>query len=247
MKKPKILISMSNVTSPSLEEIVGDVEILYSDRAAATAIIKAGGLPIYMPSLIDLSEDDLSRYINIADGVLIAGEDVGTNPAYYGEDVLDKAARLDDERDQTDIRLVKLAYQKKIPMLGLCKGMQIINVALGGTLYQDIASQYPGAINHDAKNSRTKFTHRATLKEESVLKSIFGGDKLRVNGGHRQGVKELSKQLTAVATASDGIVEAFEGSNYPFLLGVQFHPEIRLFDPQFMEIFNRFVSFAKSK
>lgn len=244
MKKPVILISTSNVNSSSLETVTGDTDILYSDKATAIAIIKAGGLPIYMPSSEYSSENDVTHYTQMADGICLTGADTNTNPLYYGEVPSSIKGRIDDERDRTDMQLVKLAQEKKIPLLGICKGMQIINVALGGALYQDILSDCSGAFNHDIKKtSRANFTHQARFIGDSKLKKMFDNtDVIRLNGGHQQGVKKLAKYLKAVAVADDGIVEAFEGKTKTFLMGIQFHAELRLFDSPYERIFQEFVA-----
>ncbi|MET0779216.1 MAG: gamma-glutamyl-gamma-aminobutyrate hydrolase family protein, partial [Candidatus Saccharimonadales bacterium] len=148
-------------------------DILYSDRASTVAVIQAGGLPIYIPSLKAISAPDLSAYVDLADGLLVTGEDANINPDCYGEIQIQLGGRIDDERDRQDIRLIKCTYTKRLPLLGICKGMQIINVALKGTLYQNVAVQHPDALNHDVHGSRMHITHYATLADDSLLKSIF--------------------------------------------------------------------------
>lgn len=242
MKRPKILISASNVNSPDLSNITGDTEIIYFDKATADAVVKAGGLPFYIPSVSSVGKEELELYIVNADGVLLTGGDTNTNPLYYGESPTHLKGRIDDERDQIDIELIKIAYQRKLPILGICKGMQITNVALGGTLYQNISSQCSNCFDHDIKKTnRSNFTHKAKLTSGSILKRIFNKDVIYINGGHQQAVKDLSKKLKAVAVAEDRIIEAYEGISHPFLLGIQFHAELRLFDPPFFEIFKMFI------
>lgn len=242
MKRPKILISTSNANSSDLINITGDSEIIYSDRATSNAVIKAGGLPFYAPSTENIQDSELESYLDIADGLLLTGADTNTNPIYYGELPTHLKGRIDDERDKVDIKLVKSAYKRKLPMLVICKGMQIANVALGGTLYQNIVSQCSKCFDHDIKKTnRSNFTHMVKLTNGSILKRIFNKDMIHVNGGHQQAVKDLSEKLKAVAVAEDRIIEAYEGISHPFLLGLQFHAELRLFDPQFFEIFKMFI------
>jgi len=245
MKKPIILITTSNVNSSALEPVIGDRDIMYSDKASAQAVINAGGLPIYVPTVTTESFSDLEAYVAMADGIFITGADTNTNPLYYGERPTHFKGRIDDERDRVDIELIKMAYERKIPLLGVCKGMQVMAVALGGTLYQDTLLQHPGAFNHDvSKTSRSNFTHVASLTEGSRLRTIFGKETHLLNGGHQQAVKTLPGSLQPVAVADDGVVEAYEGVDYPFLLGVQFHPELRSFDKPFAHIFDEFVAAA---
>jgi len=243
-KKPTILMTTSNVYSAQLGPITGDTEIVYSDKATADVIVRAGGLPLYLPSIASLSSHELEQYLDLADGVLITGADSNVNPIYYGESPLrlEKTTRVDDERDRTDVALIRLDYEKKLPMLGICKGMQIINVALGGTLYQDVDAQHPHGLNHDiSKTNRANFTHLVATAQGSMSEEIFGKGKIRVNGGHRQAVKELAPGLKSAASAEDGIVEIYEGDNHPFLIGTQFHPELRPSDPTFFALFERFI------
>lgn len=244
-KKPTILMTTSNVYSTQLSPITGDTEIIYSDKATADVIIRAGGLPLYLPSIASLSSDEFEQYLDLADGVLITGADSNVNPIYYSESPLrlEKTTRVDDERDRTDIALIRLAYKKKLPMLGICKGMQVINVALGGTLYQDVNAQHPSSLNHDiSKTNRANFTHLVTTVKGSVSEEIFGKGVVRVNGGHQQAVKDLASGLKQTATAEDGIVEIYEAETYPFLIGTQFHPELCAVEhPAFFSLFERFI------
>jgi putative glutamine amidotransferase len=145
-------------------------------------------------------------------------------------------------RDRIDILLIKKAYEKKIPILGICKGAQIINVALGGTLYQNIVRDKKDAFDHNIrKGSRADFTHNATLEKNSLLYKIFKRKTIKVNGGHQQAVKTLPSSLISIAKAEDNIIEAFEGKNNPFLLGIQFHAELQSFDSKYFKIFSEFI------
>jgi len=244
MKKPVILTSTSNVSSSKLGQITGDTEIMYSDAATVAAVIQAGGLPLYMPATSAIQPEAISTYLELADGVLLTGSDTDVDPLCYGESlVYSSKTRIDSQRDRTDIELITQARKKRLPILGICKGMQLINVALGGTLYQDIPAQHSSSLNHDPhKPDRASLTHRVRLAADSLLGEIFASSVAEVNSSHRQAIKRLAQPLSSSAVASDGIVEAYEEAGYPFLLGVQFHPELRAFDPLFVRIFERFVA-----
>lgn len=239
MSKPIILVTMSTVQSPALKDITGDTDILYTDRATAAAIVRAGGIPLYLPS-IELVDSSLDRYLEMADGLLLTGSDSDVNPALYDEKPDYTMGRIDDERDRLDITLIQKAYRQRKPILGICKGMQEIAVALGGSLYQNITEQGSGTVEHNPSNRRTDFTHPATLAPGSVLYKLFAAEEFSVNGGHRQAVKKLPETLKPVAIAADGVVEAFEGVDYPFLLGIQFHAEL-IDKPEFFRIFTAFI------
>lgn len=244
MKTPKILVSSSNASSALLENITGDTDIIYSDQATAAAIIAAGGLPIYMPTLAAVNKKHIDDYLNDAEGVVITGEDANVDPRYYDELQI-QSGRLDSGRDRVDIEIVKAAYVKQIPILAICKGMQVVNVALGGSLYQNVMAQHANALDHDISGSRASTTHEAILGESHVLSEVFGGrTRFPLNGGHQQGVRNLAQALRPVGAASDGIVEIYEGVEHPFLLGVQFHPELCLDDQRYFGIFEGFIRAA---
>jgi putative glutamine amidotransferase len=245
-KKPVILITTSNINSPELGGIIGDTDIAYADKATAQTIAKAGGIPLYVPTSQLFDPGDLEVYVGLADGFVLPGADSHINPALYGEVAEADNAIIDDQRDQIDIQLVRLAHERKMPLLGICKGMQIMNIALGGTLHQKIPSQSKLSVDHSIPKRRTFVTHEAILADGSFLKGIFGSSKLGLNGGHQQAVNQLSSDIRASAIAEDGIVEAYEGINYPFLLGIQFHAELLESSAPHLAIFKRFIEAASA-
>lgn len=246
-KKPFILITTSNVNNQKLDDVTGDTDIAYADKATAQTIMKAGGIPLYVPTLRSLTADDLETYIELADGLMLPGADTHVNPTLYGAMTIGADdARIDHQRDHIDIQLVRLAYERKIPLLGICKGMQIINVALGGTLHQRIVSHSKQPVDHSIPGRRTYVTHEAALADGSRVKEIFGSSILGLNGGHQQAVNRLADYLRPSAIAKDGIVEAYEGMDYPFLLGIQFHAELLESSRAHRMIFKYFIDAAKS-
>jgi putative glutamine amidotransferase len=136
---------------------------------------------------------------------------------------------VDPDRDRVELQFARWAIAEGKPVFGLCRGLQIVNVALGGTLYQDIAAQFSGAIKHDcfptAGYARDHLAHEVTVSAGSRLGTLIGAASLRVNSMHHQAVKELAPGLLPSAVAPDGVVEAVESPDQPFLLGVQWHPE----------------------
>jgi putative glutamine amidotransferase len=247
MSRPKILLSTNTVNISELKSVTGDTHILYSDVATASAIVETGGLPYFIPSLKELAQDEINSYLDNADGIVLTGEDAAVNPLYYGESPLTSIEeRIDDDRDRLDIHLIKEAHKRNIPILGICKGSEIINVALGGTLYQSIKDQSLNSINHQVKKAdRGNLTHKLNVEKNTLIHSIFKQDIINVNGGHKQGIKQLADVLKASSYAEDKLIETFEQKEGSFILGVQFHPELRLFDTPYKKIFQVFIDYAK--
>lgn len=246
-KKPVILITTSNITSTKLAPIIGDTDIAYADKATAQAIMKAGGIPLYLPTFQSPNLRELEMYVGLADGLVLPGADSHVSPTLYGELLRDTDATTDSHRDHIDIQLVRLAHKRNMPLIGICKGMQIMNVALGGTLYQSIPTDNKAFVSHSIPQKRTQVTHTATLVNGSLLKELFKKSNIGLNGGHQQAVHKLSSDVQASAIAHDGITEAYEGRNYSFLLGIQFHAEL-LFESSgpHRAIFTRFIEVAKT-
>jgi putative glutamine amidotransferase len=244
--KPVILITTSNVTDLKLADIVGDTDIAYADKATAQAIIKAGGIPLYLPTFQTPRLSDLEVYIELADGLVLPGADRHVSPALYGGVIGTDDVMVDSQRDEIDIHLAHLAHSRKMPLMGICKGMQIMNVALGGTLYQSVSADGRTSVSHSIPRKRTQITHEATLAEGSFLKELFKSSKIGLNGGHQQAVHKVSSDVQASAVADDGIVEAYEGKNYPFLLGIQFHAELMRSSKPHRAIFAHFIEASKT-
>lgn len=187
------------------------------------AILEAGGVPLLIPMIAD--RDILARYINIVDGIIFTGGG-DISPLYYGENPIKELGEVDERRDSYEMALFMEAYPTNMPILGICRGCQLINVALGGTLYQDINSQIEGSYGHMSKNSATdQVYHMIRIEKESKLYDIFGNDTIAVNSYHHQSVKDLGDGLKATAYSYDGIIEAFESIKKDYIIGVQWHPE----------------------
>ncbi|GHT77895.1 hypothetical protein FACS189464_0410 [Bacteroidia bacterium] len=186
------------------------------------AILQAGGTPVIIPVVTD--GNTLRNIITGLDGlVMTGGGDVA--PAYYGENTLGKMVRIDSIRDVYDMTLLKLASDRNIPVLGICRGEQLINVAFGGTLYQDIPIQYKNSIAHFQKASTSRGTHTIEIVAGTKLSEILLKPEALTNSFHHQGVKDLAPGFRISARSADGFVEAIEGYPNRTALGVQFHPE----------------------
>jgi putative glutamine amidotransferase len=208
-------------------------------------------VPVLIP-LLDQYPNVLQGLFEQLDGVLLAGgSDI--EPARYGEIRCAECGPSDPDRDAVEILLVKYALSEKLPILGLCRGVQLLNVACGGTLYQDIPSQVPGAIKHDFTaaqqySDRASLEHDVRIKPNSLLAQVLGESVVLVNSIHHQAVKELGQNLVATAYSNDGVVEAIEGTVGGFLLGVQWHPEELVeTDPRMKRLFTAFRDAVKER
>jgi len=191
-------------------------------EAYLRAVIGAGAQPLVIP--IGLSEPALARLLDQADGVLlVGGPDV--DPSLYGEERRLGCGPTNLERDRSELMLARRTLERGLPLLAICRGIQILNVTLGGTLYQDLGADRPDSeISHRAQE-RQRLVHSVRLDPGSRLAATLGTDKLMVNSLHHQAVKEVAKPLRAVGWACDGLVEAMERPGEPFVVGVQWHPE----------------------
>jgi putative glutamine amidotransferase len=187
------------------------------------AICLAGGIPLVVPYLEQGS--GMSEIAELIDGLLLTGGG-DINPFLFGEEPLPKLGSITPERDELEIMLIQTMLQKDKPILGLCRGCQILNIAAGGTMYQDIYSQiHHGLLQHTQNAPRDHATHYVLMEEGSLLRSITGTEKMAVNSFHHQALKQPAKGFVFSAKASDGVVEAVESRNHRFVLGVQWHPE----------------------
>ena len=185
------------------------------------SVSKAGGIPVIIPS--SLNEEERAKMVEMCDGFLFSGG-VDISPSFYNEDAHLNLNRTNIAFDRTQIGLMKDVLRAKKPVLGICRGHQLINVATGGSMYQD-TGEIPGCyIKHSHETGNADIAHRVMIKEDSKLHAMFG-DQLMVNSYHHQAVKALGENIEVVATAADGVIEAIEIKDYPFGLGVQWHPE----------------------
>jgi putative glutamine amidotransferase len=209
-------------------------------------ILEAGGLPLLLP--ITGSRVAILAMLDSLHGVLVSGGDFDIHPKFYGERPLATLGKIKETRTQFELDLITLALKRELPILGVCGGEQAINVALGGTLYQDIPSQIPDAIAHQRGEVREVGGHQVRVYEGTRLKRIVGRDTLEVNTTHHQSVKALGKKLIVNAATDDGVIEGIEGVNGSFLLGVQWHPELLAHgDTSQKKIISAFVAACRGK
>ncbi len=193
------------------------------NAAYIRAVTAAGGVPLVLSPLMGPSL--AARALDGVDGlVLSGGEDV--DPAWYETDPHPKLNPPSRERDLFELALFAAARQRELPVLGICRGIQLVNVALGGTLFQDLPSERPGPVDHDPGGARTDRTHQVRLQPDSLAAGALGATTVRVNSFHHQAIRDLAPKLIASGWSEDGLIEAVEGSEgQPWLLAVQWHPE----------------------
>lgn len=209
-------------------------------EAYLQAIVEAGACPVVIP--VGLAEEELAALLARLDGVLFTGGG-DLNPRTYGGEWLPDLKEVNDDRDRVELYLLQKVLEDGVPFLGICRGIQVINVGLGGSLYADILSQYPGAIQHDFHSDwpRDYLAHEIQVRPGSRLRHILGQSSLQVNSLHHQGIRGLAPGLLATARAPDELIEAVELTDHPFGLAVQWHPECLTDHKPMRNLFRAFV------
>lgn len=210
------------------------------------SILKAGGTPFIIPCYDDIHA--LINTLNHLDGLLLTGG-ADINPLYLGEEPIKELHGINPRRDRQELLLTKLAADRQIPILGICRGIQTMNAAFGGTLYQDIHMQMEGTrIKHDQDLERSHASHTVTIEPNSLLHQLFGTDTIAVNSFHHQAVKEAATGFRVCARSVDGVIEAMESTEYKSMLGVQWHPECFILrgDECMMPLFHWLIKEASS-
>lgn len=217
MTRPTILLTMgSSFRNSGLRRLDSITGHNYNE-----AIVRAGGLPLMVSNLApDLAE----TYAQQVDGVVFSGG-ADIDPSYFGADPHPELELVDPARDAFELALYHAAKAREVPILGVCRGVQLINVAEGGSLYQHVPA-LDGAIQHDQRDPDGHLSHRVTLAANSRFARALGRSDYRTNSYHHQAVERLGRDLEIVGRSADGMVEAVEGTGNSFVLGVQWHPEM---------------------
>ena len=212
-------------------------------EAYIKAVYNAGGLPLLIP--LGLPEHDWQALAARLDGILFTGGS-DLDPAIFNGTPHPRVYDVDSQRDSLEIALVRRAAETGQPFLGICRGAQAVNVALGGTLYTDIADQVPGALRHDwyPDIPRDYRAHPVTLAPSSRLAGILGTTQPQVNSLHHQGLQHIGAGLAVTGHAPDGMVESVELPGHPFGIAVQWHPEWLQDDPAMRALFRAFIEAA---
>ncbi len=199
----------------------------------------AGGLPVMLPLTDDA--EDLAQLAETCDGFLFSGgHDV--SPAVYREEVTERCGETCPARDGMETALLRLALERDMPVLGICRGIQLINAILGGTLYQDLPTERPSDICHRQKPPYDRPVHQVSLVPDTPLRKLLDREKLPVNSCHHQAVKALSPELRPMAYSEDGLVEAVWLPGRRYVWAVQWHPEFCYRNDESRRIFESFIS-----
>ena len=241
MNKPIIGIS----TSVLVDEGGGfpGYERIYVNKDYVSSVISAGAVPLMIP--MDATEENLRQTLELVDGMIFSGgHDIA--PIRYGEEPHQKLQEICPERDDFDFLLYRLAKEHSLPILGICRGFQLMNVSEGGKLYQDLSLKNTESLKHSQGHGPSIPTHTVKVESGSKFYKILGKEEIRVNSFHHQAVKSTSENVAISGKALDNVVEAIELKNYPFGLGVQFHPEmLQAKEEDMKKIFSALVSAAK--
>lgn len=207
-----------------------------------SSVIKAGAIPIIIPVVTD--KKILEEQLNVIDGLIISGG-YDIDPLRYNEEPHPLLGQTFPERDEFEFTLVKLAMEKEIPVLGICRGHQVLNVVNGGTLYQDISLKEGNNLKHIQSGHGSTVSHKIKVEKGSMLYDILGENAL-VNSLHHLAVKDIAPGFKVSAIASDGVVEAIEKKDDSFAMGIQWHPEILAGkNEEMLKIFKYFIKQIK--
>ena len=197
----------------------------FTRLAYIEAVQKAGGVPIILPTGNDQDVEQICRMLN---GLLLTGGG-DVDPSYFNEDPDPKLGDVTPERDSIELLLVSHMLKADKPILGICRGMQLLNIHFGGTVYQDLDSQYGDTLIKHSQKARSEFpTHSVTVKPQTKYHLIVNEDHIRVNSFHHQALKGIGGPLIVSGESPDGVAEAVESTEHAFVLGLQWHPELLL-------------------
>lgn len=224
------------ITACAEDDLSSRLNVAYSK-----SIVEAGGIPMIIPLGV---EADIAQILSISDGLLLSGGN-DVHPFHFGAEPTPQSGGIIPERDTVELALTNAAMTRQMPILGICRGLQVLNVALGGTLYQDIDSDYQSnkLLKHRQLAARGVATHYVQIGADNVLMTIMGKEQIAVNSFHHQAIHVLAETLNVAAKSSDGIVEAVVHETLPFCLGVQWHPEEQAIvgDEEARKLFTAFI------
>lgn len=198
------------------------LERAYVNDDYIKAVEKAGGTPLILPVIDNIQ--NIKKQIELCEAIVISGgQDI--HPIFYNEEPNQKLGLVYSRVDEYQLNLAKIALEYNKPILGICRGHQLLNIACGGTLYQDLSEIKGDILKHFQQGKRYDYSHKISINKNSILGNLLGEERL-VNSFHHQCIKELGKGLKISAVATDGVIEAIEMEEKKFVMGVQWHPEM---------------------
>jgi gamma-glutamyl-gamma-aminobutyrate hydrolase PuuD len=242
--KPIILVTAGkqNPATPR-----GEVQVVTAgcDVDYIQSVVRAGGAPVILPCVAD--PEAVRAVVQAVDGVLLTGGGDIVSLA-YGEEPHPTSKLQDPARDAMEFEVTRRALERELPVLGVCRGVQVLNVAQGGTLIQDVPSQVPGAVKHYSEGLDTVLLHTVEIEADTLLARVLGTTSMAVNSWHHQAVREAGQGLRVNSRARDGVIEGLEAADGRPILGVQFHPEeCTATYPQFQALFDWLVREAAGR
>jgi putative glutamine amidotransferase len=233
-------IGLTCTTVITTEEPIGPHSA--SPQTYVDSVTGAGGLPLLLP-IVD--PEYAAAYLARIDGLILTGG-LDVDPFQYGQEPAARLGRIDQKRDAIEVALARGAHAQGIPILAICRGQQLLNVAMGGTLHQHLPDVYEGALRHDQLDLHPDaLSHSVQVEPETRLREILGAEHVRVNTFHHQAVDRLAERFRVTARSPDGVVEGIEDPSHPFCIAVQWHPERRLDDPVSRALFRSVVEAAR--
>ena len=239
--RPVIGITCS-LTVSAIGDSIYTLERNIIARDYVRAIEYAGGTPLLIPHVGDI--ECINQYLGVLDGLILSGGG-DIDPLLFGQEPHQNIGSVDRVRDEMELQLTQKALNQDLPILAICRGIQMLNVAAGGTIYQDIASEMPPpTLCHSQQGTGWYASHTIDILSDSRLLQIFGSPTARVNSFHHQAVREVGEGFIVTAKARDNVIEAIESPTHRFALGVQYHPEMMW--ERHPEVLNLFTTFLKA-
>jgi putative glutamine amidotransferase len=236
VKRPRIGITM---------RLELQTDRFYLGRHYSEAVEAAGGVPVHISLIPD--PEYISAVMDGLDGILLPGSDSDVDPLRYGAEPHPNLGTVLPIKDKTDLMVLEEIEKRRLPLIAICFGMQVLNVSRGGTLIQDIGSQVTGAIKHEQGAPRDRPSHGVKLARKSLLEKLAGDERALVNSHHHQAIENVGRELVATAWAADGLIEAVEDTRGDrFILGVQWHPEMGWKEDKLSQsLFDWFIACAR--